>query len=100
MENHIYVQRLPPIVTKVIADDLMPQLGKFMARGARFVIASPLGERRAAESVAAAILQRYGKARMAVGLQPHRVMLVPRSNLAGDPRGANSFSLSWRSRRW
>ena len=73
-EPHLCMQRLAPIVTQgVIEDDLMPQLGKFMSRGARFVIASPVGERRAAESVAATILQHYGQTERygLVGLQRH-----------------------------
>lgn len=59
-EAKLCFKRLKPIETEdVIAKDLLPQLGKFIARGARFAIASPPGQEHVAESVAAVIMQSY-----------------------------------------
>ena len=86
-EPHLCLERLSPLVTEgVIADDLMPQLGKFMARGARFVIASPRGERRAAESVAALLLQRYG--------QMQRFGVIGVKRCLGDDQGWIELGMS------
>ena len=59
-EAKLCFRRLKPIETEdVVAKDLLPQLGKFIARGARFAIASPQGQEHVAESVAAVIMQSY-----------------------------------------
>ncbi|MAD60439.1 MAG: hypothetical protein CMH49_02850, partial [Myxococcales bacterium] len=56
----ICLKRLKPLDTQnVISTELLPQLGKFIARGARFAIASPQGQEQVTESVAAAIMQEY-----------------------------------------